>query len=721
MELSYSWAVAPGNAVPVQFGNTVGAVTTFTPSKGATYGFVLTVQNGPCPVSSPAVVTITATCNTLVAVLRQGPTLAASGQGTSSQASVALESRWDGSKFPTVELDGTDLTYTQSGGRGSVGAQQSGNLRSLKYTWNVVQSPLCSCYGQENGPNNTVTSSADTPKAQTLVSQNNASLVINDVSWTSTSITSTVTTTTTLANHHYLLPHTCLKPDCSGAYKVVLTVDDGCTTAVATATINAFCGTAPVVSIDASAAGTQKLQGTKFTRMTLVASVAGSDFSKETLSYQWSLLQIPAGSRLKTGSYESITNGQMPSASFVPDRAGVYIVQFSADDGCNPPATTTSLFTVQCASTLAIASANSSVAGSATPDEIKWMGGANAAANMNNFGNKIFSFVGKVSGTCNTLSTRWRLISRTCTDPTDITVPVATTVVVPAATCTRCPLNCSWALSDTPCTNTSLNRGYIEPVLTVLNNATDLCKDKITFKPQYPGTYTLMFTVADCCGTSSSSMKVVAKCQTGIKANVGSTTVNSLFACQTSGAEDWQTHTLQGNPIADPNSPAITSVASCPVAAALPSCANKPANCCPAANLCCGAFKCPQCPQCAQCPQCPGYTSATSGSADFEYRVVNTNEINAFTAQAEAMANEPLSKASFLTGFSAAFLPWLILSCSADERLRVPSDYGCGGLRCVHLLSGATVRLLCRHSCSSWLDDSAQRDGEHRLGSHDDA
>jgi hypothetical protein len=38
--------------------------------------------------------------------------------------------------------------------------------------------------------------------------------------------------------------------------------------------------------------------------------------------------------------------------------------------------------------------------------------------------------------------------------------------------------------------------------------------------------------------------------------------------------------------------------------------------------------------------------------------VVNTNEINAFTAQAEAMANEPLSKASFLTGFSAAFLPW---------------------------------------------------------------
>jgi hypothetical protein len=101
--------------------------------------------------------------------------------------------------------------------------------------------------------------------------------------------------------------------------------------------------------------------------------------------------------------------------------------------------------------------------------------------------------------------------------------------------------------------------------------------------------------------------------------------------------------------------------------------------------------------------------------------VVNTNEINAFTAQAEAMANEPLSKASFLTGFSAAFLPWLILSCSADERLRVPSDYGCGGLRCVHLLSGATVRLLCRHSCSSWLDDSAQRDGEHHLGSHDDA
>jgi hypothetical protein len=649
MELSYTWAVASGNAVPVQFGNTVGAVTTFTPTKGATYGFVLSVQNGPCPVSNPAVVTITATCNTLIAVLRQGPTLAASGQGTSSQVSVALESRWDGSKFPTVELDGMDVTYTQSGGRSGTAAQQSGNLRSLKYTWNVVQSPICSCYGQESGPNLTVTSSVDSAKAASLVSQGNASLVINDVSWTTTSITSTVSTTTTLANHHYLLPHTCLKPDCPGAYKVVLTIDDGCTTNTATATINAFCGTAPAVSIDSSAANTQKLQGTKFSRMNLIATVAGSDFTKETLSYQWQLLQVPAGSRLKVGSAESITNGQMPLASIVPDRAGVYIVQFSADDGCNPPATTTSLFTVQCNSTLAIASAVSTVSGSAVNTEIKWVGGANAALSINNFGNKDFNLVGKVSGTCNTLSTRWRLVSRACADATDISSPGVTPP--PTATCTRCALNCSWAITTVPCDNTTINVGYLPPKLVTLPGSTATCNDKITFTPQYPGTYTLTFTVADCCGTSSSAMKVVAKCQTGIKANVGSTTVNSIFACQASGSEDWLVHTLQGNPTADPNVPTVTTVATCPVSVALPSCANKPANCCPT-STCCGGFKCPQCPQCAQCPQCPGYTSATAGSADYEFRT--STEINAFTAQAEAMssamANGELSNKSVLTG-----------------------------------------------------------------------
>jgi hypothetical protein len=46
--------------------------------------------------------------------------------------------------------------------------------------------------------------------------------------------------------------------------------------------------------------------------------------------------------------------------------------------------------------------------------------------------------------------------------------------------------------------------------------------------------------------------------------------------------------------------------------------------------------------------------------------VVNTNEINAFTAQAEAMANEPLSKASFITGIIAPVGAMIMVSMVAN-------------------------------------------------------
>jgi hypothetical protein len=575
VDLSYAWNVASGNTVAATLGNTIGSLSSFTPTKGATYGFTLNVRNGPCPASAAATISITAVCNELVAVLRQG---------TDSQASVALDSRWDGSKFPTVELNGMGLTYRQNSGR-TVGDAQSGNLRSLKYTWNVIQSPICSCYGQENGPNVVTSNSVDSARQTQRVANSNASLVITDETWTKTVSTTTIATTSTLANHHYLLPHTCLKPDCAGTYKVLLTIDDGCLTKTATATINVVCGTKPIVQIDSSASGTQTLQGTKFTRVNLVALVTGSDFSTEVLSYQWKLVTIPVGSRLKTGGSDSITNGQMPMASFVPDRAGVYAFQFSADDGCNDVVVASSSLTVRCDSTLAISSAV------ATNLELRWTGNyrqANATANITgitNFDNNKFTMTGRVDGKCNTLSTRWRLLARDCIDAYNVGAtppPVAAS----GAVCKPCALTCKWNVTSSPCPDPAVNPNYVNYRLDELagsSTANPDCKDKIQFLPQYPGTYTLQFSVRDCCGNSKASMRVVAKCHTGLKANVGTATINSIFTCMGDGNLDWQTHALQGAPDVSNASPDPSSVAACPVVQTKPNCATMPTGCCQAA------------------------------------------------------------------------------------------------------------------------------------------
>lgn len=643
MALTYGWGVAQGNTESVNLGNTIGAITSFTPAKGGNYGFTLEVSNGPCPKSAMQTVQIQATCNELNAVLKQGAT---------SSSTISLSSQWDGSKFPTVELDGSDLTYRQSSGRG-VGGQQSGNLRSLKFTWNMVKSPSCSCYGQESGPQVTTSVTNETPKSTAQVAQNNASLVISDETWQTCVISQTIATTTTLANHHYLLPHTCFKPDCAGLYEVTLTIDDGCLTRTATATVTASCGVPPSVAIDNSASGTLRLQGTKFTRINLLAIVTGSDMNQEVLTYAWELTKVPAGSKLVTNGYASITNGQMPSASFVPDRAGVYEFRFMADDGCNTPVYATSSMTVSCDSTLAIASATPQ------PVSISWEGNANAATGMNNFGNRKFTLNGRVDGTCNTLSTRWRLIARSCTDPYELgaTPPP----LQPTATCTRCALNCSWSVIDTPCTDPKVNADYTAHKLEELAGSTVQCKDKIRFTPQYPGTYTLQFSVQDCCGRHSDTMRVVAKCQTGIKANVGTSQITSIFKCMADGNEDWETHTLQGTPEADPNAPDPTSVASCPVTPTAPSCANAPTGCCPTSDCGC-SYQCPQCPACAQCPQCPGYTSATSGSVA-EYRLPYHT---AFAQQASVMANDPLAKSSVLTGMIAPLGSMIVVSLMAN-------------------------------------------------------
>jgi hypothetical protein len=630
-ELRYAWGVANNNPTKIALTSSSGASSSFTPSKGGNYGFTLTVRNGPCPESSVATYQVSANCNELSANLRQLP-------GSSSASAISMASPWDGTKFKVIELDGTGLIYRESGSRDT--SAQSGNLRSLRYTWTVESSPSCSCYMQDKGSINTNTVEATSDKVTTKVPSANNTVAITKSEYCTTKTTTTTTTLTTLANHHYTLPHTCFKPDCPGEYRVKLKIEDGCTEAIATATISAACAAVPQVTIQNP--GTQTLQGNKFKRVDLSANVVFP--STEHLTYQWTLDKVPEQSNLKVGGYLSITNAQMPLASIVPDRAGTYQFSFRVNDGCNDAQVATMSMTVQCNSNLAITSAV------AVPVNIDWVGKANAVNNINNFDNKMFKLTGNTDRTkCNVLRTRWTRVTRTCSDPYP---PGATKPPVPIVEqgCARCTYTCKWSVIDTPCTDLTVNAGYKEHTLTG-GLVSDNCVAK--FKPNYAGTYKLQFTVNDCCGTSTDTALVVAKCATGIKATVDAETIDSSLTCK-----EWEPRTLRGIPETLRDAGPPNAVAACPVAKVDPCTEAVKTACCKQTTSKCCNYKCPQCPQCAQCPQCPGYTSASTGSAEYKLPY-NT----AFTASAESASQNPyILKASLLTGVVAPLGGMIVFS-----------------------------------------------------------
>jgi hypothetical protein len=629
-ELRYAWGVATGNPAKIALTSTSGATTSFTPTIGGNYGFTLSVRNGPCPESAVANYQISANCNELSANLRQVP-------GSANAASISVPSAWDGTKFAVIELDGTGLVYRETGSRDP--SAQSGNLRSLKYTWTVESSPACSCYMQDKGSVSVDTKESESDPVVTDVPSANATVSISSSEYCKTTTTTTTTTITTLANHHYTLPHTCFKPDCPGQYRIQLKIEDGCTEATATATVSAACAPAPQVTIESP--GTQTLEGNKFKRVDLRANVVFP--ASEHLTYQWTLDKIPDGSRLKAGGYLSITNAQMPQASIVPDRAGTYQFSFRVNDGCNEAQTATMSMTVQCNSNLQIESAVS------TPVNIDWVGRANEANGINNFDNKMFKLTGSTDRTkCNVLSTRWTRVSRGCSDPYP---PGATKPPVPVveAGCSRCEYTCKWDLLEQPCNDLKVNPKYKPPTLTG-GTLADKCVAK--FKPEHPGTYTLQFSVDDCCGRSVDTAIVVAKCATGIKASVDAQTIDSSLTCT-----EWEPRTLRGVPETLRDAGPPNAVHSCPVQAADPCTQAVKDACCPKTTTKCCNYKCPQCAQCPQCPQCPGYTAASAGSAEYKLPY-NT----AFTASTESSSNPFIMKASLLTGIVAPLGGMIVFS-----------------------------------------------------------
>ena len=111
-------------------------------------------------------------------------------------------------------------------------------------------------------------------------------------------------------------------PDAHGSYVIQLVVTDqgGLSSAPSLVTI----GENPPPSADA---GTDQL-----VRVGTIVQLAGSgnDPENESLTFAWTLSSAPVGST------SAISNSVLPNATFVPDRAGVYVAQLAVSDVFGP-------------------------------------------------------------------------------------------------------------------------------------------------------------------------------------------------------------------------------------------------------------------------------------------------------------------------------------------------------------------------------------------------
>jgi hypothetical protein len=619
--LSYTWGYGPSNPQnpAVVLSSTQAPEVRFRPSQQGTFTFLLSVRNGPCPASPTTSVSITASCNRLVARI-------ADSTGASNPDANLAPSVWDGTKFPLVTLDGMGSEYVQLGGA----AETNGNRNRLSYTWTMVQSPAGSAYLAENsGSNNVIIS---TPAAtrqddpEVFVSAN-ATMMVYNVTYREYTAKVTTSTVTTLVNHHYNRPHTCFKPDVPGVYRVVLRIADGCAVSTATASVVVTCKTAPSVSV--KPVPTVVLPGNVFKRVELDAVVTFA--AGEFMSYQWSLTAKPSLSSLSTvacvvtgAAAASINNNQMPLASFVPDRAGIYEFSITVSDGCNAAVSATTSVVVQCASGMTVK--NPVV----TNQAINWRGyghgSPNDANHLSDFGNQVFGLQGIAETSCKVLRTRWVLTKRTCSAPFALTGTPPPTPAPVAAGCPPSAVVCNWALVAEPCTLTTVNPGYLAPILRGRDNQpstlsggfvnVDTCVARFT--PQHPGTYKLRLRVEDACSTANGMMNVVAKCSTTVTANAGLDKV-SMFRCSAGSTYSWDRITLSSLSTTEfkPSIPETITDA-CPTVnyegAQLTCNDDAKAKCCaPVTGGACCSIKCPMCPQCASCPACPSHGTVAGG------------------------------------------------------------------------------------------------------------
>jgi len=213
----------------------------------------------------------------------RGTEVTCTGSAATACPTLAFSVRWNGYRFETACLDGTNTQYTTRSGA-------SGNFNALEYTWLITAAPDnsylekydCDDYiGLMKNVSNAGACSAPTPtdaewQPIKVVRNEYANRTIDSYMKRTTKRTC-LCRTTKLLNHHYNKPLTCFRPDLAGKYSVRLTITDSCVTRAITADVTASCPSPPtaVVELSQSDKNAQAerlvLKGSEFHRITFDA------------------------------------------------------------------------------------------------------------------------------------------------------------------------------------------------------------------------------------------------------------------------------------------------------------------------------------------------------------------------------------------------------------------------------------------------------------------
>jgi len=579
----------------------------FTPTLPGTYTFRLRVVNGAAGkcFSEYVATSVSTVCLNIAVNVKLF-----SGSST-TPASTAVQSKWNGLGFDMVNLDGTDIKYTSPSN-----SNKMTNLNILRYEWLVLAAPQGSMFLPSQNSSveftpatgfNYKTLSADAvPPADqnyTIKTQ-----------YTRTRTATQVMTTTTIFNHHYNRPMTCFRPDVPGVYTIKLTVRDGCRSVEAPViTIQSACNPigVPTPSVrlaiqSTSLVGTTlTLTGSKYERVILDGRGAKGGSDCDTLTYQWSC-SVPIGSTA------GITNPNGNIVSIAPDKPGDYKCNFTVNDGCQSVQRAVS-FNVLCPSPdiPSRASPSVNVTGQTNPiaTDIYFVDATKQGNSQ--FGGAYWTLRGFDIPLCAVLKRSWYFQDRKCTTNYALLAAVPTPAPVQS-----CPINrqCGWKVTKFPC-------GWASSV--AFKNPTNCTKEgcdlptvgntcAASFKCNSAGTYELQFTVADGCSTVVQKTTVSCKCKTCVFADIPAAQTITRQCVANADARDWPATVIAG---------AVITANSGTNGCALPACAAPPAvsaavvapkgSCCPAIRPC---SSCNTCPSCPVCPSGPG-VQAFQGSA----------------------------------------------------------------------------------------------------------
>jgi len=613
----------------------INGVAKFRPVLRGTYSFRLQVVNGAagkCFSEYTQVASVETRCLNIAVNVKLF-----SG-GSTTAASVAIQSRWNGLGFDVVNLDGTDIKYTSPSD-----ANKMTNFNILQYEWRVLMAPRGSMFlSSVNGSAQFSdpiykTTSADTPGP---VDTN----YTVKTEYTRTRTSTQTSTTTTIFNHHYNKPMTCFRPDAPGIYTIKLTVQDGCTSFEPPAiTISTACNplSVPVPDVrlaipSSSLVGTTlTLTGNKYERVILDGRAAKGGNPCDTLTYQWSC-------NMPNGSKAGVTNPFGNIVSIAPDKPGLYRCNFSVFDGCQVQQKEVS-FNVLCPSPdiPSRQTPNVTVTFQANPiaTDIYFVDATKQGSAQ--FGGAFWTLRGFDIPLCAVQKRSWYFQERKCASNYAI-LPVVPTL----APVQSCPIKkqCSWKVTKFPCGWAS-SVSFKSPTNCTtegcdLQNVGTTCAAR--FNCNSAGTYELQFTVADGCSTRVEAMTVSCKCKTCVFADIPAAQTITRQCVANTDARAWPDTVIAGAVIS--RSPGANGCA-------LPACAAPPAvaaavaapkgACCPAVKPC---GLCNTCPSCPVCPAGPGVQAflPVPGSAGLDGAQPGSAEIVVPGGIAAAFAGQQL-------------------------------------------------------------------------------